>query len=778
MIKTLQAAFNEKPVAENDKAFVVSKSWVRRGLELGSDPKLARKEMPDDGLGPVDNSDIILQVLVDRDGKPFVRLNPGTDLEICELFCEDAWDLIHKWYGLKDGQYPIERKAVNTQADPRCPANIEYELNPPVFRIHRLWSLHSGIEIPEEGRNLLPLLMVRSRGESFHQFLKDIKKTLRINLAIEIRLWEVVRALPATSSATAHNPQDSWQKLLLEVTAWSEFDYNRRVKIEAPDSTRNPKYNGKSRLSTFNLATDKTLVVEEAVGDDGWVSTKSSLASRPNNRAPRPSNIATTSRTNSGRASPALSGPVTRGRAKKKKGGRGTGAVGLGNLGNTCYMNSALQCVRSVEELTKYFLTGEYAEEINEQNHLGYGGKMAIAYGHLLADMYNTSNDSVRPSNFKSTAGSIRPAFASWGQQDSQEFLGFLLDALQEDLSRVKKKPYIEKPDSTDDMVHDEAAIAKMADEVWDITMKRDDSVISDLFTGLYKSTLKCPACHKISITFDPFNNLTLPLPIENPWAKAVKFYPLNDCPVEIEVEIPQHSGVDVLKRFISDRTGVPVERLIGAEEFKCKFFKMYDDTTDVSDEIQNTDIPTVHELEVQPSNWPPKPVARAKQHQKVRSMLEFETPESDEDPFDDARYDHMVVPVLHRRDNKQTRISYLHKDNGLPPHFIVLNREEVWNPARQKRRSPLLTLLQARSEDAIRRKVLERVATFTTWDGFQGDDGDTAENTDAEMTLASDADSGDSKVVAKSVEGEDDMVDVSMNGVAKDPPAMAPKNP
>ena len=752
---------------ENEKAFLVSKSWVQRGLALGSDPKLAKKGIAETALGPVDNSDIILQVLEDRDGKPFVRLKPGADLEVCELFCEDAWNLIHKWYGLKDGQHPIERKAVNTQPDPQCPANIEYELNPPVFAIHRLWSLHSGIDIPENARNLAPLLMVRSRGDSFHQFLKDIKKALRINLAMEIRLWEAVRALPTTSAATADNPQDSWHNLLLEVSTWTELDRNRREKINAPDSSRDPKYNGKSRLSMLGLTTDKTLVVEENVGDNGWVSTKTSLASRPNNRAPRPANITTTSRANSGRASPALTGPMTRGRAKKKKGGRGTGAVGLGNLGNTCYMNSALQCVRSVEELTKYFLTDEYAEEINAENHLGYGGRMAIAYANLLRDMYNTPHDSVRPNNFKGTAGSCRATFASWGQQDSQEFLGFLLDALQEDLSRVKKKPYIEKPDSTDDMVHDEVAIAKMAGEVWDITMKRDDSVISDLFTGLYKSTLNCPVCHKISITFDPFNNLTLPLPIENPWAKAVKFYPLNDSPVEIDVEIPQHSAVGFLKQFISDRTGVPVERLMGAEEFKCKFFKIYEDATDVSDEIQSTDLPTIHELEVQPSNWPPKLVVKAAQQQKVRTMLKLDPPEpeaepeSDEDPFDDPRYDHMVVPVLHRRDNKQIRMSYHAKETGLPPHFIVLSREE------------------AKSEDAIRRKVLERVATFTTWAGFgDEDERDTAENTDAEMmTLASDADSGDSKVVARSVEGEDDMVDVSMKGV-KDLVATAPKNP
>ena len=41
--------------------------------------------------------------------------------------------------------------------------------------------------------------------------------------------------------------------------------------------------------------------------------------------------------------------------------------------------------------------------------------------------------------------------------------------------------------------------------------------------------------------------------------------------------------------------------------------------------------------------------------------------------------------------------------------------------------------------------------------------DTETGENTDAEMTHTSDGDSGDSKVIAKSVEGEDDMVDVAM---------------
>lgn len=82
---------------------------------------------------------------------------------------------------------------------------------------------------------------------------------------------------------------------------------------------------------------------------------------------------------------------------------------------------------------------------------------------------------------------------------------------------------------------------------------------------------------------------------------------------------------------------------------------------------------------------------------------------------------------------------------------------------------------MKARSEDAIRRKILEKVATFTTHPAFHQDESETEDEDDANdnidpdlvVTTASDADSsGDGKVNATSVDGEDDVVDITMNGV------------
>ena len=107
-------------------------------------------------------------------------------------------------------------------------------------------------------------------------------------------------------------------------------------------------------------------------------------------------------------------------------------------------MNSGLQCLSNIPELTKFFLFGLYKSQINKSNPMGMGGKLAQAYATLIKEMWQGSDGKTAPSDLKRTLGSRISRFSGYGQQDSAELVNYILDLIHEDLNRVTKKPYIE----------------------------------------------------------------------------------------------------------------------------------------------------------------------------------------------------------------------------------------------------------------------------------------------------------------------------------------------
>ncbi|RMZ92033.1 hypothetical protein DV736_g726, partial [Chaetothyriales sp. CBS 134916] len=746
-----------RTLAERDKGYAISSKWLGRVFARSSSPPPNYDKAAAEGdIGPIDNSDLSLPMddsskLVDLAGDRFVPLRPGVQMgQDYEILPHEAWDLILSWYGLAKDSPVMARYAYDVAQPDAYMADVKWETDPPIFTLLKLPAEHSTQTQAEV--DLPPVRLVASKYMQTQEWLRQAKAATRIEMGTKVRAWRILSGLknthtgimtPATSRSASPAPgaeitANAGDRMLLDVNTFATLSLgDQREKLEIEDQTNNANYNGKSTLALVGQGRSDVIVLEEQkTGPAGpeWPSesVKLTVAKSAKDKlkalAPPPS----------GRTSPApatAAGPATRGRALRE--GRSRGITGLSNLGNTCYMNSALQSLRSVRELTDYFLHDEYKRELNRDNPLGHDGNVALAYGQLIHQIYADGANSCSPSKFKATIGRYGPNFSGYQQQDSQEFLLFLIDGLNEDLNRIKKKPYIEKPDSTDDMVDDKQALQKFADQNWLDYKARNDSVVTDLFAGMYKSQLTCPECHKVSIIFDPFTNLTLPLPIENNWSKAVSFIPLYGPPINIDVEIDKNSSIRTLKEFVAKRTHADPDLLVVAEDYRCRFYRIFDNTVVMSESnIQSNEIICLFQLDQKPTNYNPDKV-------KKQSYLSVGASNDDEipDPADPAA-DSLLIPVFHRNvRNPDGRVAS-RPFFGLP-QFIVLTREEN------------------KSYDAILRKLLARVQTLTSKSLFAEEfqpDADRSEE---------DADTN-----------EDGYVTVSMRDTSQTPAASPPEEP
>ena len=232
------------------------------------------------------------------------------------------------------------------------------------------------------------------------------------------------------------------------------------------------------------------------------------------------------------------------------------GIVGLRNLGNTCFMNTGLQCLSNCPELTKYFIDDYYKKHINRDNPIGSGGKLAEAYGELLKKMWYGSKSSFAPSKFKAAISKFQSMFSGFAQHDTHEFLGFLLDGLHEDLNKVLNKPYVQTPDEQekDDDVE--------AMKSWNRFLMRNQSLLVDLFYGMYKSTVYCQnkECNNISRTFEPFATLSLSITSSSRQYIVKCFFVFFDLSIPIltfNTVINKDMSVGVFRKRISLLMGI-----------------------------------------------------------------------------------------------------------------------------------------------------------------------------------------------------------------------------
>jgi len=321
--------------------------------------------------------------LKDAEGKQFIPLRPGLRLyDDFEIVPFEAWTKIIRWYGKAKASPEIIRTVHNTAETGASSNNLLYELYPPVLMIQKL-HIGSDFSMSALANKIQPAVqLVASRSEMYQKFIVRIKKALKINDSVKIRIWKIstvqligkghdisASTIPTPASSRSNSPAlattvlKSKPKLIVDLQTFNNMaEGSERELVDLRDETMNQKYNGHANVAMAGFSEYQSIIVEEQGRGDLFTSEAASPLGKQHgvglSTSVNISQASSVPRTNTRPSDSSREHAQVRTTtiSRFQKNGRSKGSVGLQNLGNTCYMNSALQCIRSVEELTLYFL--------------------------------------------------------------------------------------------------------------------------------------------------------------------------------------------------------------------------------------------------------------------------------------------------------------------------------------------------------------------------------------------------------------------------------------
>ncbi|KAK8808625.1 hypothetical protein WA158_008526 [Blastocystis sp. Blastoise] len=178
------------------------------------------------------------------------------------------------------------------------------------------------------------------------------------------------------------------------------------------------------------------------------------------------------------------------------------GRTGIQNIGNTCFLASALQCLSHIPEFTHNLVAEEGNKNVNNvKNDQG----MTLELHNFLTSLWSGKETSVNPKAILNAVAAIAPQLADGDQHDSHELLSFVLDGLSQELNSSSDTTYFNPPNYT-------SIDSTFADENWVEFARRNQTFLTNLFYGQFCTEIKCQNCQHVVTNFEPFEFLHLPL--------------------------------------------------------------------------------------------------------------------------------------------------------------------------------------------------------------------------------------------------------------------------
>ena len=192
------------------------------------------------------------------------------------------------------------------------------------------------------------------------------------------------------------------------------------------------------------------------------------------------------------------------------------GLTGLANLGNTCFLNSTIQCLSHTYEFNEFLERGTYKQKLSRKPD-----SLLLVEWDKLREMMWSENCTISPGGFVGNVQKVaklkeKDIFTGWAQNDLPEFLLFIIDAFHTAISREVEMNIKGNPENDTDKMA--VACYKMMKTMY----KKEFSEVLQLFYGIHVSLIKDLSGKILSMSPEPFFMIDLPIPDKNSQGEAI----------------------------------------------------------------------------------------------------------------------------------------------------------------------------------------------------------------------------------------------------------------